>query len=92
MHSNFSKLGTDTLPALQANGTSPEGIYLISKYVTTNGTQLVPSTAIADKATVTQSGPAYSHPMFTVDATMSAAITAFANDIVTKYNAKTCGQ
>ena len=92
MHSNFSKLGTDTFLALQGNGTSPEGTYLISKYITTNGTTLIPSTAIADKATVTQGGTAYSHPMFTVTPAMAQAITDFANDAITKYDAKTCGQ
>ena len=92
MHSNFGDLGMDTIQALQTNGTSPEGIYLIEKYVTTNGTQLIPSTAIADKGIVTQTGTAYSHPMFTVPPTMVTAIAAFSNDIITKYNAKTCGQ
>jgi hypothetical protein len=92
MYSNFGKLGTDTLPALQANATSPEGIYIISKYIGTNGTTLIPGNGIQDKAKVTQAGPRYSHPMFTISTTMDTAITAFANDIITKYNAKQCGQ
>jgi hypothetical protein len=92
MHSNFGNLGTPTLTALQGNGMSPQGTYLIQKYVTTNGTSLVPSTQIMDKATATQAGPNYSHPMFTITPAMQTAITAFANDIITKYNAKTCGQ
>jgi hypothetical protein len=92
MHSNFGQLGTQTITALQGNGTAPQGMYLIEKYITTNGTTLAPSTAIMDKSTATQAGPAYSHPMFTVSATMQTAIQAFANDIITKYNNKTCGQ
>ncbi len=92
MHSNFSNLGQKTSDALVANGTSPEGVFLINKYVTTNGTTLVPSTALADKAKVTQTGTPYSHPMFQISPTMATAITAFANDIITKYNNKQCGQ
>jgi hypothetical protein len=92
MHANFGNIGTKTLAALQANGTSPEGIYIISKYVSTNGTQLVASTALKDKATATSTGVAYSHPMFTVTPAMETAVEAFAQDIITKYNAKTCGQ
>jgi hypothetical protein len=92
MYSNFSQLGTDTFPALQANATSPEGVFIVSKYITTNGTQLVPSTALQDKAKATSTGVAYSHPMFQVSTTMEQAIVAFANDAITKYNAKTCGQ
>ena len=92
MHANFSQIGTPTLKAMQANATSPEGIYIISKYVTTNGTLLVPSTALKDKATATATGVPYSHPMFTVTPAMETAIEAFATDIITKYNAKTCGQ
>ncbi len=92
MHSNFGKLGMATFPALQANATSPEGIYIASKYITTNGTTLVPSTALKDKATVTATGAKYSHPMFQISTTMDAAITAFAQDAITKYNAKQCGQ
>ena len=37
-------------------------------------------------------GAPYSHPMFTVTPAMATAIDAFAQDIITKYNAKTCGQ
>jgi hypothetical protein len=93
MHAYFQgNLGTKTFDVLKANGTSPQGTYLISKYITTNGTNLVPGTGIQDKATVTQAGPRYSHPMFKVSATMSAAITAFAQDAITKFNAKQCGQ
>jgi hypothetical protein len=92
MHSNFGKLGTTTLQALTTNATSPEGVYLISKYISTNGTTLIPANGIQDKAKVVATGPRYSHPMFTVTPTMDAAITAFAQDIITKYNAKQCGQ
>jgi hypothetical protein len=92
MHSNFGKLGTNTLQALQANGTSPEGVFLISKYISTNGTTLIAANGIQNKAKTVATGPRYSHPMFTVSTTMDTAITAFANDIITKYNAKQCGQ
>ncbi len=92
MHANFSQIGQPTVAALQANALSPEGIYVISKYVATNGTTLVPSTALKDKATATSTGLPYSHPMFAVTPAMDTAIAAFAQDIITKYNAKTCGQ
>lgn len=92
MYSNNGDLGMATFDALAANTTSSDGTYLIEKYITTNGTSLVPATAISDKATVTQTGPAYSHPMFKVSTDMQAAIVDFANDAITKYNAKSCGQ
>jgi mono/diheme cytochrome c family protein len=92
MVSNDGKLGVSTIKQLQANATGSDGSYLIEKYITTNGTTLVPATAITEKSTVTQTGPAYSHPMFVVSTDMTAAITAFAQDAITKYNAKTCGQ
>lgn len=92
MYSNDGTLGTSTFDALSTNMMSSDGTYLIEKYITTNGTSLVPATAIADKSTVTQSGPNYSHPMFIVDDTMKAAILDFANDAISKYNAKSCGQ
>lgn len=92
MYSNDGTLGMGTFDALVANTTSPDGSYLIEKYITTNGTTLVPATAIADKSKATQTGPAYSHPMFTVSADMQTAIQAFAEDAITKYNAKSCGQ
>ncbi|MGH7285666.1 MAG: hypothetical protein ACRELY_29460 [Polyangiaceae bacterium] len=92
MYSNDGTLGTSTFNALVANTTSADGTYLIEKYITTDGTSLVPATAIADKSAVTQTGPNYSHPMFVVDDTMKAAILDFANDAIAKYNAKSCGQ
>ena len=92
MYSNDGTLGTATFDALSTNTMSSDGTYLIEKYITTNGTTLVPATAIPDKSAVTQTGPAYSHPMFIVSDTMKQAILDFANDAITKYNAKTCGQ
>jgi hypothetical protein len=92
MYSNSGGLGMATFSALQSNATSPEGIYIISKYITTNGTQLVPSTAIPEKATLTAGGAPYSHPMFTISPEAAQAITDFANDAIAKYDAKQCGQ
>ncbi len=92
MVSNDGKLGLSTIAQLQANATGADGSYLIEKYITTDGTNLVPATAIADKSTATQTGPAYSHPMFIVSSDMTTAIAAFAQDAISKYNAKTCGQ
>ncbi len=92
MHANFGNLGTQTALALKGNTMSPEGIFIISKYISTNGTTLVASSALKDKATATSTGVPYSHPMFTVTPAMATAIDAFAQDIITKYNAKTCGQ
>jgi hypothetical protein len=83
MHSNFAgNLGTKTFIALQTNGTSPEGLYLIAKYITTSGIQLVPGTGLQDKAKAVATGPRYSHPMFTISTAMDTAITAFATDAI----------
>jgi hypothetical protein len=94
MYSNNGGLNPQvaTFPELQNNATSPEGIYIISKYITTSGTQLLPSTAIQDKANVVKTGTPYSHPLFTLSATSAQAITDFANDAIGKYNNKLCGQ
>ncbi len=61
-------------------------------FIGTNGTTLVPSPKLPAKAAAVATGKAYSHPMFTLPATVTTALTTFANNAITKYNAKTCGQ
>jgi mono/diheme cytochrome c family protein len=82
---NSGNLSLKTFEMLQANATSPEGNLLIAKYITTDGDQLVPSTALSDKSTVTKTGAPYSHPQFVIDAATAAAIKAFADDAIAKY-------
>lgn len=91
-HASFGGLGTSTVDILKQNGRSPEGVYLITKYVATNGTTLIASTALKDKATATKTDVNYGHPLYEVGASSDAALQAFAQDIITKYNAKQCGQ
>lgn len=91
-HASFGGLGTDTVDALKQNARSPEGVYLITKYIATNGTTLIPSTALKDKATATKTDVNYGHPLYEVGGNVDAALQAFAQDIITKYNAKQCGQ
>jgi hypothetical protein len=82
---NTGNLSLKSFEMLQANARSPEGNLLIGKYITTDGDQLVPSTALSDKATVTKTGAPYSHPQFAIDAATAAAIKAFADDAIQKY-------
>lgn len=92
-HSYFGAGGAQTtLEALQSNAFASDGRYYIARYVSTNGPELIPSNNLYDKAEATKLGPPESHPMFEVNEERKAAIDAFANDIVTKYNAKACGQ
>ena len=56
------------------------------------GTVWLPPLTLMTKAAAVKTGPAYSHPMFTIGNTMQSNINAFVQDAITKYNAKTCGQ
>jgi hypothetical protein len=51
-----------------------------------------PATGIQKKSDATMLAKAYSHPMFTLTAAQTAAVTAFVNDAITKFTAGTCGQ
>jgi hypothetical protein len=64
----------------------------IVKYFGLNGTTPVASNAIPMKATATQTGAPYTHPMFTIPATVQAGLDAFVNDAINKYKAGTCGK
>jgi mono/diheme cytochrome c family protein len=91
-HSNFGGLGTLTSKALQENAQSAEGVFFISKYVATNGTALTAATGLKDKAAATATDQPYGHPLYQVSPEMDTALQAFAQDVITKYNAKQCGQ
>jgi hypothetical protein len=64
----------------------------IVKYIGLNGTAPVASDAIKNKAAAVATGAPYTHPMFTIPATMQTAIDDFVQDAVTKYQNKQCGQ
>jgi len=60
-------------------GVSPEG-------------KPIASDALRKKMEATKKDKAYTHPMFNLNANQLAALDAFVNDVITKYNAGTCGQ
>jgi hypothetical protein len=60
-------------------GVSPEG-------------KPIASEGLKRKATATSKDVAYSHPYFTIPAAREAAIKAFTDDAIAKYNAGTCGK
>jgi hypothetical protein len=62
------------------------------QYLGTNGTQLVVSPKIKAKADAVATGRPYSHPLFQYAPAVQTAVEAFANGVITKYNAKQCGQ
>jgi len=85
-------IGSTQLPAdftfQQTKLTNPA--YLQHYFGTDATGKPVASHAIETKATATSKAPAYSHPYFTLNATQIAAIDAFVQDAITKYNAGTC--
>lgn len=60
-------------------GVSPEG-------------KPIASDALRKKMEATKKDRAYTHPMYNLNADQLAALDAFVNDVITKYNAGTCGQ
>lgn len=60
-------------------GVSPEG-------------KPIASDSLRKKAEATRKDKAYSHPMFTLTPNQSAALDAFVNDVIDKYNAGLCGK
>ncbi len=60
-------------------GVSPEG-------------KPIASDALRKKMEATKKDRAYTHPMYNLNANQQAALDAFVNDVITKYNAGTCGQ
>jgi hypothetical protein len=64
----------------------------VKTYIGANGATLVPSTKVTGKATLVAAGKPYSHPNFRLPAALTTAITTFANNAITKFNAKQCGQ
>jgi hypothetical protein len=72
----------------QANG--PDMMTYINKFFGLNGTAPVASNAIANKAAAVALGPAYSHPMFVIPASVQTGITTLVNDALTAYANHTC--
>lgn len=52
----------------------------------------VASDGLKKKALATAKDNAYTHPFYTIDATQDAAIKAFTDDAIAKFNAGTCGK
>jgi hypothetical protein len=65
----------------------------ITKYfgVSPDG-KAVASDAIKKKSDATKKDRAYTHPMYALTPNQEAALNAFVSDVVTKYNAGTCGK
>jgi hypothetical protein len=60
-------------------GVSPEG-------------KAMASDSIKKKSDATKKDKAYTHPMYQLNANQQATLDAFVSDVVTRYNAGTCGQ
>jgi hypothetical protein len=52
----------------------------------------IASDAIKKKSEATQKDKPYSHPMFTLKSEHQAALDAFVSDVITKFNAGSCGK
>jgi hypothetical protein len=52
----------------------------------------VPSQCIEKKSDSTKKDKAYTHPLFQLNANQRTAVDAFVNDVITKFNAGTCGR
>jgi hypothetical protein len=92
---NFSNaVGNTLLPADETfNNTKLTNPAYITKFFgTTADGQAAPSQGLIKKSDATKKDYAYTHPLFTFNATQLAAIDAFVNDAVTKFNAGQCGQ
>lgn len=63
----------------------------ITIYFGLNGMDPVASNAIKMKQTAVAAGPAYSHPMFTIPATVQTNLDKFVSDTVAKYKSGACG-
>ena len=50
------------------------------------------SDGIKKKSDATKLDKAYTHPMFTLTTAQQTALDAFVTDVVTKFNAGTCGK
>jgi hypothetical protein len=85
--SNIEPAGTTFQQTFQG----PSMMTYIIQYFGLNGTTPVPSNAIMLKQTAVATGPAYSHPMFTMSSDMQTALNQFVSDAITNYNNKTCG-
>jgi cytochrome c553 len=89
--SNIEPAGTTFQQTFGPASVAPQSMTYIIQYFGLNGTTPVPSNALMLKQTAVATGPAYSHPMFTMSATMQTALTTFVNDAITGYTNKTCG-
>jgi cytochrome c5 len=78
-----SKLGDNTFEMSQKQP-------YILKYFGLNGTEPVASNGILLKQTAVATAPPYSHPKFTMNATVKANLDKFVADTIAKYKAGTC--
>jgi cytochrome c553 len=86
--SAFDTNDTTFMQTFKANG--PSMMTYINKFFGLNGATPVASNAIANKATAVAAGPAYSHPMFVIPATVQTGMDKFVTDAITAYTNHTC--
>jgi cytochrome c553 len=90
----FMAEGSDIEPAgttFSQTFSGPSMMTYIIQYFGLNGTTPVASNGIMLKQQAVATGPAYSHPMFTMSANMQTALNKFVNDAITSYTSGTCG-
>lgn len=92
---NFSNaVGNPLLPAdTTFENTKLTSPAYITKYfgVSPDGKPIA-SDGLKKKSDSTKKDKAYTHPMYQLTATQQTALDAFVNDVITKYNAGTCGK
>jgi hypothetical protein len=92
---NYSNaVGNTLLPAdTTFNNTKLTNPAYITKFfgVSPDGKPIA-SDGLKKKSDATKKDKAYTHPMYNLNANQLAAITAFVDDTVTKFNAGTCGK
>jgi cytochrome c553 len=86
--SAFDANDTSFVQTFQANG--PSMMTYINKFFGLNGATPVASNAIANKAAAVALGPAYSHPLFVIPATVQTGLDKFVTDAITAYTNHTC--
>jgi hypothetical protein len=92
---NFANsVGNTLLPADETfnNTKLTTPAYITKFFGTTADGKAAPSQGLLKKSDATKKDSAYTHPLFTFNVTQLAAIDAFVNDAVDKFNAGQCGQ
>ncbi|MBX3214207.1 MAG: hypothetical protein KF850_19390 [Labilithrix sp.] len=84
-------------PVLPADNTFEESKLTTPAYITkyfgvSPEGKPIASDSLRKKSEATMKDKAYTHPMFVLTPNQSAALDAFVNDVIDKYNAGTCGK